>query len=382
MGGKQPSTTTQISEVKLPEWVEKASEQNYNFAKDIANDPNRFYEGPRVAGMGGQSQSAIKGFNQDNRDLQAYGRAGNVYGALSTYNAPQVTAGQLAGTDLDPYMNPYVDNVVNRTMDNVERQRQLALMGNADKAQAAKAFGGSRSAIIDAITNAETARQAGDVSAGLYKDAYDSAREGASFDIGNRLAAAQGNQNAALQSAGIRLNAGQGQQSLGDAYGQRRNTNFAVKNAYGLQQQQLEQRRLDARREKFDEKNNARLDDLNIRLSALGMSPYGKSESTTATRDSGGGTDFASVGAGFLSLLPMLFGLSDETEKTDIQKVGRDSQTGLDLYAFRYKGDPKTYPKVIGPMAQDIERKFPSLVKNVGGKKVVLGMGRKPKKVA
>lgn len=66
--------------------------------------------------------------------------------------------------------------------------------------------------------------------------------------------------------------------------------------------------------------------------------------------------------------LPML---SDRNEKTDIKKVGKDPDTGLDLYSYRYKGDPKTYPKVVGPMAQDIEKHYPGSTVEVGGKLAV-----------
>ena len=53
-----------------------------------------------------------------------------------------------------------------------------------------------------------------------------------------------------------------------------------------------------------------------------------------------------------------MFGMSDENEKTDKKKIGKDPDTGLDLYSYRYKGDPKTYPKVVGPMAQDFFAAF------------------------
>jgi hypothetical protein len=32
--------------------------------------------------------------------------------------------------------------------------------------------------------------------------------------------------------------------------------------------------------------------------------------------------------------------------------------TKLPIYAYRYKGDPKTYPKVVGPMAEDVGKTF------------------------
>ena len=70
----------------------------------------------------------------------------------------------------------------------------------------------------------------------------------------------------------------------------------------------------------------------------------------------------AGTAAGFMGA-PMP---SDERIKTDITPVGKDSETGLELYAFRYKDDPKNYPKVIGPMAQDVEKKYPEAVTEVG----------------
>jgi hypothetical protein len=65
--------------------------------------------------------------------------------------------------------------------------------------------------------------------------------------------------------------------------------------------------------------------------------------------------------------------LSDERDKTDIEKLGTDPKTGVDMYAYRYKGDPKNTPKVVGPMAQDMQKKYPGSVREIGGHKVVDG---------
>jgi hypothetical protein len=62
---------------------------------------------------------------------------------------------------------------------------------------------------------------------------------------------------------------------------------------------------------------------------------------------------------------------SDREAKTDIKKIGKDPLDGIPIYAYRYKGDPKSYPKVVGPMAQDIEKKYPSAVKKIGKHRVV-----------
>jgi hypothetical protein len=70
---------------------------------------------------------------------------------------------------------------------------------------------------------------------------------------------------------------------------------------------------------------------------------------------------------GAAALAPFLM-MSDKDTKTDIQKVANGE---IPLYAYRYKGDPKTYPKVVGPMAQDIEKKYPKAIKKVGRYKAV-----------
>lgn len=102
------------------------------------------------------------------------------------------------------------------------------------------------------------------------------------------------------------------------------------------------------------------------------MSPYGKTETANKTTSGGGGTDIAQAGLGVFSLLMGLF--SDREDKTDIEKLGVDPATGLQMYAYRYKKDPKHYPKVVGPMAQDIEKKFPGSTKKVGGHMMVPGV--------
>ncbi len=78
-------------------------------------------------------------------------------------------------------------------------------------------------------------------------------------------------------------------------------------------------------------------------------------------------TTFAGLGlAGAGMLAP-----SDERLKTDIQKLGKDPHSGLNIYAYRFKGDPKNYPKVAGPMAQEVEKKYPWMVVNVDGVKMI-----------
>lgn len=58
---------------------------------------------------------------------------------------------------------------------------------------------------------------------------------------------------------------------------------------------------------------------------------------------------------------------SDRRLKTDIEKVGK-TNAGLPIYTYKYKGDNKTQ---MGVMAQDVEKKNPKAVKEIGGFKAV-----------
>jgi hypothetical protein len=80
----------------------------------------------------------------------------------------------------------------------------------------------------------------------------------------------------------------------------------------------------------------------------------------------GGGTG----GFGASALGGLLGLLSDPKDKTDVEPLGKDEDSGLPLYAYRYKGDPKSYPKVVGPMADDIEGLEPHAIRHVGGHRV------------
>lgn len=65
------------------------------------------------------------------------------------------------------------------------------------------------------------------------------------------------------------------------------------------------------------------------------------------------------------TIAPLL--MSDKRLKTDIKKVGK-TDSGLPIYTYKYKGDNKTQ---MGVMAQEVEKKNPNAVGNVGGFKAV-----------
>ena len=108
--------------------------------------------------------------------------------------------------------------------------------------------------------------------------------------------------------------------------------------------------------------------------SSLGMTPHDTSTSGQSTTATTTPTDWASLikgGGDAAASFSACSSCSDKEMKTDITKLGKDPKTGLQMHAYRYKGDPKTYPKVVGPMAQEVQEKYPDQAKRLGGKLTV-----------
>lgn len=296
--GKGSSTTTQTSKVELPKWVDEAAQKNYAFAEQIAAKPYT----PGIA-----PESELTGMGYD-------------------FFRSDPRAGGLLAMDREAYTSPYTNDVVNAALGDLRDTETKGLMANSDAAAKAKAFGGGRHGVIDAVTRSETNKAAGSLSANLRDRAFNVGTDTMlkDIDVGKTM-------------AGGLLSAGQQQQ--------------------GQAQREL------------DDVNNADIEKLNLLLSSLGMSPYGKTETSKATAP-GSGVDFASLLFGGLQTAAAF---SDRRAKTDIEELGPDPTTGIPLYAYRYKKDPKTYPKVVGPMAQDLEEMFPGSVATVNGKKIVKG---------
>lgn len=376
MTSKQPEHTVQTTKVELPKWVDKASLENYRLAKQIGTRPYKAYKGDTVADMDPMINDAFSYLSSSNAANTAnYGSATDIFKQIANANITpgQVTMGQLKDADLQAYMNPYIDNVESKSLAALNDSRIQALMGNSDAAAAAGAFGGSRHGIVDAVTNSETAKNAGLLSAQLRSDAFNNAQDAAYKDITGKYTSDVGNRDADYNAQLARLEAmqsgAQGILSSTDSKQAADMQQFAGLLQGGSLKQAQQQKELDALKAKWDDKQNYGAEKLNLRLSALGMSPYGKTESTDKTVDpASSGTDWAQAGMGIFSLL---MGLSDDDTKTDKERVGKLPGTDLDLYAYRYKKDPKTYPKVVGIMASDVAEKIPGAVKEIDGRRIV-----------
>jgi len=326
-GGQQQ----QVSQVQLPKWVEQASGQNYQFAQQVANQPYQAYQGQTVAGFSPDQLSAMDYSRNNVGAYQPVYDAGVTMANQSgMYQPDQVRAGQFTDANVGAYMNPYLDQVESNALRNIQGATQLAVNKIGDQAATSRAFGGSRQGISEGVTIAEGTKQAGDLSAKLRSDAYDRAMQQINADQNRTLQGDLANQSAGMQNANRQLTAAQTMSGIADQGRKSMSDDITRMLTLGQMQQGQEQRYLDDAQSRFNEARDYPKEQLNILLSALGMSPYGKTQVTE-----------------------------------------QSSPTGLDVYSYRYKGDPKSYPKVVGLMADDIEEKMPGATQEVAGKKAV-----------
>ena len=145
MGG---STTTEqqgssSSVNQIPQWVQNAGQQNYGLAQQVASQPLQQYQGQMVADTAPQTQQAWNlAANSGNvgQDAQSAAQAGLPLNTLG--QTPQnVQAGQLSSTNLQPYMNPYTQNVINSTLPIMQQQLGLQQNQQQNAANSAGAFG-------------------------------------------------------------------------------------------------------------------------------------------------------------------------------------------------------------------------------------------------
>jgi hypothetical protein len=192
------------------------------------------------------------------------------YGGV--YQPGQITAqqtnlglGQGAGT-IGSYMNPFTEQVRTNALADLESARRSAIQQTGERATAARAFGGSRQGVAEALTNQGFAKQAATLGTTLNEQAFNQAMAMQQADIARRSAADIANQQAGLQGAQLRLG---GASQLGNLAAQQQALRLGGAQAVmaaGGARQALDQQQMDAIR-------NIGLQRLGVVQSSLGAQP-------------------------------------------------------------------------------------------------------------
>ncbi|HKQ43831.1 MAG TPA: hypothetical protein VJS47_00400 [Rhizomicrobium sp.] len=309
-GSSHTETSTKVDPAQMALY-----RQNYNRANEVADLPFQPYTGERVAGF-----NALLAAAGDPTAGHAISRAQDAVGSLLNYRVPtiaapsavtpvNVSAGQLSGTDLSPYLNPYTNDVVHAALGDLAHAREVQGLADNAAAAAAHAFGGTRQAVLNANTTNDYLRNVASTTAGLRQAGYQNAQQAALSDIANRLAADQynaGNRltadqfnatgaynanvaNAAndLAGAGLRSNAANQYASLGQDYFNQLGRQASLYSLVGSQQQALQQAQNDAAYAEFMRQLNYPYQQQQLRNQALGMMPLQQTQSTTSSSSPG-----------------------------------------------------------------------------------------------
>lgn len=207
------------------------------------------------------------------------------------YNAAQATPYAPMAADLSAYQNPYQQQVIDTTMGDLDRARQMTQVGNRDQAIAGGAFNGSRHGVAEAGTNRAFADVAARTSAGLRSQGFTNAQNASMADAQFGLNRAGALGGFGTQAAGIGSTAAGIGQSGFDMTRAINNDQFNQ----GLAQQQLKQQVIDRAREQFYRYTGQPQQSLANSASAFGLMPQ---ETTTTTSGGGPGIfDFLTAAA-------------------------------------------------------------------------------------
>lgn len=232
--GKGGSAQTQTTIQDVPEWAKPyytrllstTEKELYDTSGGEASlKPYTPYEGQRIAQAGDVGDiGAAQGIIRDVASTPTPG-LGQAAGIASMLGAQAQQLGQqqpteysefqfaqprqFTGEEVQQYMSPYMQNVVQRQQQDAIRQFEQQRGGRAAQAVQAGAFGGSRQAVQEALASEALNRQLGDIQAQGLQSAYEQA--GQRFESDRAI---QAQQEAARAAEAARVQAATGAEGL------------------------------------------------------------------------------------------------------------------------------------------------------------------------
>ena len=347
----------------------------YDEGKSLYNTPFQPFTGQGVAGftddqMFIQDQARDmydKSFGFDPRSkLNQLGEQGPI--SIQRNDIRDVKPMSLLDADIGAYQNPFTEQVIDNTLDDLNDARLMQLQRDQDAAIGRGAFGGSRSALLEAETNKNFFDQAGDITSKLRSQGFDRATNLAGQDIGRQYDADRfmagldrdvAFQNPMLDMQNRSFQANLFGNQLADQY-----QNFGLLSGIGNQQQGLNQAGLDFGYNEF----LRGYDDPFKRFSLLTGAASGMpvSSTTTSQKKTGLG-DVLGTGAELWALKTIM---SDERLKENIKPIGI-SENGHNVYTWDWNDKAKELgvnDPTIGVIAQEVKKYMPeAVIKNDNG---------------
>ena len=161
------STNTQ----GLADWAAPYITNYLGKAQALSETPYQTYGGPLTAGASNLQNKVFGG-------LAGLTFPSNLGQSFTNAGAPTIGAGGQpvgGGGVAQPYMNPYLQSVLNPQLDELRRQNDITNMNVNSKLTGAGAFGGGRQAIMNAENNRNLMAEQNKTVGQGYSNAYDRA---------------------------------------------------------------------------------------------------------------------------------------------------------------------------------------------------------------
>lgn len=199
-GGDQQTTSTQLDPATSARY-----EDLYNKGLDLYNTPFTPYTGQRVAGFT-PDQLEAQGQVKSMLDQSLRFDPRNQLNKLAGQGPESVNVKSLLDGDIDAYQNPFRQQVIDNTLSDLDRARQMQIQSDQDAAIGRGAFGGSRSALLESETNRNFFDRAGDITSRLNQQGFDSAMNLMGQDINRQFDADRFNTNLGMQNRNFQAN--------------------------------------------------------------------------------------------------------------------------------------------------------------------------------
>ena len=195
---KGGDVTTTTSTGDLPAYVKPYVQEALQMGQTGARLPYQIYKNPRLANFSGDTNTAFQMISrQAAAGTPGIDAAVNTAGDIAGYQAQGIP-----GTDLQPYMNPYTENVLDVQKQRATQTFQEQQAGRDAAAVAAGAFGGDRRFVQDSLAQRDLNQQLQEMDATGLAAAFDRGTSLFQADEENRrLGSALGLSGAQTQGA-------------------------------------------------------------------------------------------------------------------------------------------------------------------------------------
>jgi hypothetical protein len=243
------------TESNLSNWAGDYVTNMLGKGEALSNMPYEAYQGPLTAGA-------------SNLQTQAFNQAGNLSVPTGIGQAAD-TAGGIASraqgmaytpttTSFDAnaaqqYMNPYLQASLNPQLEEARRQSQITQMQNDAKMTGAGAFGGGRSAILNAETQRSLGTNLANITGQGYNTAYTNAQQQFNADQARKAQEAQFGATYGMSGLNTALQGAQTQGQLGTAQNQASLANLNATAGLGGTQRGIESEGIAADKGAFEE---------------------------------------------------------------------------------------------------------------------------------